>query len=563
MVGSLRGASVALAALAAALPVQAVERAERYQAAWSLARCVSAAAEQEGGSAPARPFQLKEFNYDTRLRADTANAQAQAWFQQGLRLIWAYDEAEAIRNFREAQRLDPDCAMCHWGEALARSPTLNLQPPYVDVDAAAAAARRAAARAGRLGPRDRGLINAILIRAPATGTAFDNEGYVRAMAALAEQFPQEDAVLVLASDAQIVRWAAGGAPLQQAQSWLETVLRRDPQNKAAIHFYIHLSDIVDKPALPLPFAGTLADSGAGASHLVHMASHTFYNKGRFADAVTANRKAIDLYGEYEKQAPAFSAYRRYLYAHDHHYAIEAAMMRGDGRNAIEVADLFNERFPAKDPLFRIRAAHYAAPYFAYGRHAPVQTVLALRGPATGWSGDVYALAAAAWHYARGEAFARNGDAAGVTTEARAIATLRDGPDGRALGPEGAALATISQRVLEGRAAMLRSDYASAITAYRAAMTEQGNAGLQFDPPPFWYGVRRSLAAAMLKAGDAEGAKRQLLASLAMFQEDGIALWTLGLAEIQLGNPDAGKAYQARAQRAWAGESLERMPIALF
>lgn len=111
--------------------------------------------------------------------------------------------------------------------------------------------------------------------------------------------------------------------------------------------------------------------------------------------------------------------------------------------------------------------------------------------------------------------------------------------------------------------MLRGDYAGAIPPYRAAMTEQGNAGLQFDPPPFWYGVRRSLAAAMLKAGDAEGAKRQLVASLAMFQEDGIALWTLVLAEIELGNLDAGRAYQARARRAWAGDGLERMPIALF
>ena len=560
---NLRRASVALAALAAALPVQALERAERFQADGAFARCFSGAAEQGGGSAPAKPFRLKNFNYDTKLQADTANAEAQAWFQQGLRLVWAYDEAEAIRNFREAQRLDPGCALCHWGEALARAPTRNLQPPYVDVDAASAAAQRALARAGKLAPRDRGLVNAIVTRAPASGSAFDDEGYVRAMAALAEQFPGEDAVLVLASDAQIVRWAATVAPLQQAQSWLETVLRRNPQHKAAIHFYIHLSDIVGRPTLALSYADRLADSGAGASHLIHMASHTYYNNGRFADAVAANRKAIDAYGDYEKQGPVFSAYRRYLYAHDHHYAIEAALMRGDARNAIEVADLFNDRFQAKDPLFRIRAAHYAAPYFAYGRHAPVQAVLAMRPPATGWSGDVHALAKAAWHYARGEAHARNNDAARVSEEARAIAALLDGPDGRALGPEGNALSIIAQNVLEGRAAMLRGDFAAAVTAYRAAMVEQGDAGLQFDPPPFWYGVRSSLAAAMLKAGDAEGAKRQLLASLGMFQEDGIALWSLGLTEFQLGNPDAGKAYQARAQRAWAGESLDRMPIALF
>ena len=63
---------------------------------------------------------------DHRYPITTAKAGTQAYFDQGLRLYHAFNHAEAIRAFRAAQRLDPDCAMCWWGEALAFGPNINL-----------------------------------------------------------------------------------------------------------------------------------------------------------------------------------------------------------------------------------------------------------------------------------------------------------------------------------------------------------------------------------------------------------------------------------------------------
>ena len=63
----------------------------------------------------------------------TANPKTQAYFDQGVRLLFGFNHAEAIRSFREAARLDPDCAMCWWGVAFALGPNINLpmQPDAV------------------------------------------------------------------------------------------------------------------------------------------------------------------------------------------------------------------------------------------------------------------------------------------------------------------------------------------------------------------------------------------------------------------------------------------------
>jgi hypothetical protein len=55
----------------------------------------------------------------------TTNPEAQKFFDQGLRLAYGFNHAEALRSFRHAQTLDPACAMCFWGEALVLGPNIN------------------------------------------------------------------------------------------------------------------------------------------------------------------------------------------------------------------------------------------------------------------------------------------------------------------------------------------------------------------------------------------------------------------------------------------------------
>jgi tetratricopeptide (TPR) repeat protein len=572
MMGAIRKSTIAFVALAAALPAQAVQNARLLPMMAKAPTCYSGVGGPDIGE-ESPPVLIPGLGTPTGLVPDTANAEARKWFEQGMLLVWAYDEAEAIRAFRKAQQIDGSCALCHWGEALARSPTLNLQPPNVDLHSAAAASARAVHLAGgkKLDRIQSGLIEAMRIRAPGTSGSFDFEGYVQAMAALAKEAPESDPVLVLAADSQIVRWSATEVPLQGAQGWLETVLKRSPNHTGAIHFYIHLADIVGRPQIAFEAAGRLGRYAPAASHLVHMPSHSFYGTGDFRQAVAVNRNAIRAYLDFEKLGPAVSGYRRYLFAHDHHYAIESALMNGDGSGAVELAEDFGRRFPAQDPLFRVRPAHYAAPWYAYGRHLPVDKMLAMTEPMLGESDAARTLSRVMWRYARGEALARQDESAGlhpvqarkVAEEASQIAALMAGPLASTLDPESRALALMAQHVLEGRSAMLMGEHDKAEAAYRLAMNLRFDSNLQFDPPPFWYGVRRSLAAAILAKGDAAGAERQLNALFATWPNDPLGLLLYSQAEAALGRPESAAKYLSSAQARWAGGDIGKMQLPII
>jgi hypothetical protein len=543
---TMRRASLMMgAALAvAALPVEAGQNSERATAAPpSAASCLPAdAPKPEEALDP--PVMIDGLGY-AGIVPDTANAEARRWFEQGVRLIWAYDEVEAVRAFEQAQKLDAACAMCFWGEAWARGPTLNLQPRTEEHGKASAATGRAVALSGKLGPRDRALVQAMQVRVAGKG-AFNNKGYRKAMARLARRYPADDAVLVMAADSRIIisRDLKEGS---DAQGWLETVMNRNPEHSGAIHLYIHLTDFIDRQKLAEPYANRLGRLAPGASHLVHMPSHTFFGVGRYADAAAVNVTALEVDRAFVAKAkPAKSNYRLGLYAHNSHFAIQSALMRGDGATALRIADHYNDRYPAAGEA-GFRPVIRAATWYAAGLHAPVEQVMNMAVPEG-------ALMKAMRLYARGEAQARAGSASGVRAEAAALAAFRAGPDGRGLGAKPIeALVAMTEQLLLGRAAMIEGNHAAAAAAYRQAMVLQEGAGFGSDPPPFWYPVRRSLAAALLAGGDAAGARRQLVASLADWPHDPLGLMLMAQAEEKLGAAEAAASYLARARQGWAGD----------
>ncbi|HEY0027931.1 MAG TPA: hypothetical protein VGC35_08680 [Allosphingosinicella sp.] len=542
MVFARKGLLLGAALAGFALPAEAGQNSERATAASPAgANCLPADAPALAEAA-GPPVLLEGLGY-SGIVPDTANGEARRWFEQGVRLIWAYDEVEAVRAFEQAQKLDPACAMCFWGEAWARGPTLNLNPRTPEHGKAAAAAAKALALSGKLGPRDRALVEAMRVRVSGKSD-FNSGGYRKAMARLAGRFPADDAVLVMAADAQIIA-SDKMKPGSDAQGWLETVLRRNPDHSGAIHLYIHLTDFIDRQKLAEPYADRLGRLAPAASHLVHMPSHTFFGVGRYADAEAVNVAAMAADNAFVARAkPAASDYRVGLYAHNSHFAIQSALIRGDGATALKVADEYRARYPASaDKGFRpvIRAATW----YAAGLHAPVAEVLAMPVPEG-------ALMKAMRLYARGEAQARAGNASAVRAEAAALSAFRAGPDGRALGSEPAeALVEMTEHLLLGRAAMIEGKYAAAAASYRKAMTLQEGADFGSDPPLFWYPVRRSLAAALLAGGDAAGAKRQLLASLEAWPADPLGLFLMAKAEEKLGG--IGAPWLARARSGWVGD----------
>ncbi len=473
--------------------------------------------------------------------AERATPAARAQFSAGVRLNNAFNEPEAIRAFQAAQRLDPTCALCFWGEAAARAPTINYPIDAAEAGRAVAALDKARARANGLSPKALGIVEAERARyvRRAGQWTTDAPAEARAADALAERFSADDALQVAAADAHMIAgegsrfgWTRGGPDARAARARLERVLARAPDFTPAIHFYIHLMEWEGEPRRAEPFADRLGRLAPAAGHLVHMPSHLYYRLGRFEDAGTVNRSAADADRAYVAAVkppgglPDFA-----LHAHNLSFGLAGALMSGDGALALDLSRRMQAQYPADSFV-------YARAYLGLGAYAPVDEVLALRAAAPS--------AQSLLHFARGEAFARRGDAAGVAAETAAIGRLPASP-----AADLRAVSEVARLTLEGRAAMLRHDWRAAATAYRRAAVLREAKDPGRDPPLWGWPPRRSLSSALLAGGDARGAVREAQATLRDWPGDGATLSVLARAQAALRDPEA-PATAAAAVRAWRG-----------
>lgn len=477
--------------------------------------------------------------------ADTTSAEAQAWFNYGLQLFHAFYHEEAKTAFKRAAAADPKCALCAWGEALSLGPTLNYDITPAESAAALAVADHAQGLAKDA--RTRALIAPLQARYRPGQNPIDRElTFGRAMAELAPRFAGHDDIAALAAEALLTPARANNfAGVKPAMALLEPMLKRDPKNTAAIHYYIHATEFAGTPALALPYAEQLAGLAPRASHLVHMGGHTLFRVGRYEEVAVLNAQAMKTDAQFVAQEGLkgpISQPRYYL--HNDTFGIAGALMAGDRRLALKYADHAPVAFPAGSAADR-RATALGRSYVAYARFAPAR---ALAIPEAGNDQGYLAIMR---HYARGEAFAGGGDARAVLGEAAAIRAVT--PLATEVGSP--TMLAIAASVLEGRAAMLQAKPEEAAKAYEAAAKLQEKAyATNFDPPPWWYPVRRSLAAADLKAGRAADAAREATASLAIWPADPLALAVLAQAEARLGKPADARDHGGAAKRAWRGEA---------
>jgi len=487
----------------------------------------------------------------------TTSQEAQAWFNYGMQLAHAFYHADAKAAFHKASELDPACAMCAWGEAWARGPTLNYDVSPQETKDAAALADKAATLAGAETPRNKALIAALKLRyaAPDAASAL---AFAKAMDGLSRRYPEDDEIAIMTSDAWLQLWSnhqdSQGVP--RSVSVLEPVLQRHPNNTGAIHFYIHATELQGVPALALPYAERLGALAPAASHLVHMASHTYFRVGRYEDAAVSNAQAIAVDGAYARATHDPSVQGKIMYhGHDLRFGLAGALGSGDGPLAIRFADHARYAFPA--PIIGGNAEMVVEQaYVALGRYAP-DKALALTDP-----GKTAPFAEAMRHYARGEAFAAKGDAAGVKAEAALVQV----PDGAALTPDpdprgrGAiqAILKVARLTLEGRAAMLTGDDQAAVAAYEAAAAVQDASlrnGLLGDPPPWWFPERRSVAAALLASGQPRRAAEEARKALQTWPLEPLTLQVLAQAEQAEGKAADARRDAALARRGWRGGAV--------
>lgn len=493
-------------------------------------------------------------------QVDTAVPEAQAWFDHGVRLRWAFEHSESVRAFRKARLLDPTCGMCAWGEAWALGPNLNGGG---NDDASIAAARKAAQDARRLArdasPLQRQMINALIQRY--SGFRAGQAGrFARAMDRLAERNPTDLTIAAVAADAWMIKaddwWDEDGKAadpgITRAMTLLERSLLQAPDDAGAIHLYIHLTEWSDDPHKAIPYGEKLARLAPSASHLVHMPSHTFYRVGRYKDAMRSNVNAVALDKRYDALArPPGGIPGMPLHGHNLHFGMGGALMAGGAEDGVPLADWFLRTYgdiPATN-VWRQIVANNA--YAVYGRFADQDAVAALKEPPA-----THPLLRISWRYARGEAAARRGDAVAVREEAAAIKALREaatfeGP----MAMQQTGFTELSQRILEGRAAMLENNPEAAVAAFTRAAEIQGMGEEGGDPPVIWYPTRRSLAAALLASGDAAGAKAKVEELLTDWPSDPYSLFVMAEAEAALGNSAAAEAARARSRVEWVGGEM--------
>ncbi len=503
----------------------------------------------------------------------TTRPEAQRYFDQGLAFAHGFNHDAAVRSFRAAQAIDRTCAMCFWGEAMALGPNINAPMAPEALPQARAAVARAVELAGGASPVEQGLIAAMALRYQADSLddrAKHDAAYFDAMRALADRFPDDMEVAILAAEAAMDTqpwdyWAADGRTPKGNAGWaidrLARVLARQPDHPQAIHLQIHLLEASTIPARELAAADRLNGGLApGNGHLVHMPSHLFVRTGRYRESIAANRASAAADERLIATIGDKGLYRYGYYPHNVHFLLASAQMAGD-RATVEAEAARLSRLmdvPTMQALAWVQVID-AAPSFAHGQFSDPATILALPAP----DGRLpYSMAM--WHYARAVARAAQRDEAGFASELGEIRRLRTTADWAPMIEQAVPAPTllqIAEQVAEGRMAAAKGKWKAAEAAYRKAAALE--ATLPYAEPPYWYfPVHQSLGAALLKQGDARGAELAFLQALSAWPGNGWALFGLAEAQAAQGRMADATATRAALGRAWVGDpaalKLERL-----
>ena len=487
----------------------------------------------------------------------TSSNAAQRFFDQGLRLVYAFNHAEAIRAFDEASRLDPEAPMPHWGKALALGRNLNDSMPRERELQALKSLKQAQDRSDNASEREQALIGALASRYSTdedADRATMNAAWVDAIAKVADQFPDdpEPATLHAAAIMNTMPWDywRGGKPQPgtvEAKELLEQVIAAHPDHPGAHHYYIHLME-AREPHLAEPSADTLGILMPAAGHLVHMPAHIYIRVGRYDDAVTSNQRAIAADLDYIAQCNAQGLYPVAYYPHNIHFLWASATFGGRAELAIESADDLAGEVPVElAPTLAFLQNYLATPLFARVRFGRWQEVLDTPRPPTGQT-----FQTAMWHYAQGLALAAGGDPRGARRHLKALGKLRRNQelsDLRISFATGSDLVRLTEHLLAGEIQAARGRLPRAIDEMRSAVALQD--GFRYaEPPSFHYPVRQSLGAVLLEAGRASEAEAVYRRDLEHNPHNGWSLF--GLAEAlraQERDEEANEARQ-RFQEAW-------------
>lgn len=472
----------------------------------------------------------------------TNSDKAQRFFNQGVQMMYAFTPLRAARSFRQAQREDPDCAMCYWGEAWAWGPYLNGGMGPDDAPRAYEKIRQAEKLAAEHATEvEKALIGAMAVRYlpkhdDTTRKSLDS-AYAAAMAEVYERFPTDLDVGTLYGESLMLleprrgRWPIDKPAVQKIHKVLESVLALDLTHPGACHLYVHATEPTIEPGKAEACADHLGQAIPGASHIQHMPSHTYNRVGRWGDAVRANQAAwhSDLRAE---EDIAWAIYP----SHNLHMLLFAASMDGQGAVAIQAGKDYGKIVPSG-------SFYHAMTLLRFGRF---DEILELEEPPNG------AIQRGFWDFARGYAYLRSGDEGRAEIYLEKVRkAAEDTPESETFrGHSATALLGVVAGILEGELlrAADKSEKAEAVLE-KAVVIEDG---LRYDEPePLNFSARHWLGNLLLEEGRYADAEAVFEAALEDHPHNGWSL--LGLEQALRAQGKEGEAEKAAKlfAKAWA------------
>jgi tetratricopeptide (TPR) repeat protein len=484
---------------------------------------------------------------------------AQRYFDQGLRLVYAFNHEEAIRAFEEAAKHDPKAPMPHWGIALALGPNINAAMSKEDGRRAVEAIKQAKARLSAADAAERAYIEALTKRylgSLRASRASLDKAYAEAMRVVWKAYPDDpDAGVLFAEAMMILRpwdfWTAEGAPkrgTQEIVSTLETVIEKHPDHPGACHYYIHAVEASREPQRALACADRLPGLMPGAGHLVHMPAHIYVRLGMYHQSSERNAEAAHADERYLSEAHLKGDYADGYYSHNLHFMWFSLLMEGRSAEALRAATALMGTITDEEAKSnRSKEPYLTTKLFTWIRFGRWEDLLREPPPPKGLR-----LVEGAWRLGRGMALVATGRLPGAEGERQALMTLtkqfrRSRNQQDKLERD---LLKIAERLVAGQIASQRRRHDEAIKMLREATKIEDS--LQGAEPPHWsLPIRHYLGPALLLAGRAQEAETEYRADLTWNPENGWGLFgLLQSLKVQRKDDEAAE-ISRRFEKAWA------------
>lgn len=504
---------------------------------------------------------LGNLNY----KITTSSQRTQEFFNQGIRLVYAFNHWEAIQAFREATKADPNCAMAYWGLALAYGPNLNDVAPVDREKIAFESIQKAISKSAKSSAAEKGLINAMATRY--NGKAYTvrdslNRAYADAMIELMKKFPDDAEVLTLSADAIMNTmpwdyWEADGSPKTEtrlAKEVLEKTLKKFPGHPGAHHLYIHLLEASPNPELALGSAKYLETAMPGAGHIVHMPAHIYFRTGDYARAIELNQQASKVDEEYLSNSNNQGMYRLMYYPHNVDFVSYGSLMDGRSNLAIQTSlkmaykgGLMMNVSPGFGQYLSVE------PMLAFVRFGKWTDILSLSAP-----DEKQIYTNVIWRFSRGLAYARTNNLKNAERELAKLDSLCKMDTLKSMYFSFNAMSEIVKvplNILRGELKANQKNITEATEALTEAVRAESN--LRYNEPPDWkLPPRQFLGALLLDAGKPDEAEKVFTEDLKKNPENGWSLKGLQLAQEKLGKKTEAVATSKRFQKSWANADVK-------